>query len=215
MALKNKIRKIKYLVFDLIPLRKSIILGKWHSERQCSPPSPHFVKQGLLLRHGTKGSTWIETGTHLGKTTKLIAKNFAGIHTIEPSPHFQAIAREIIGSLSNVTFYNGTSEECLESACTAVNGDVCFWLDGHHSGGLTFKGNSATPIIYELTTIEKFLSNYKTAAVFVDDVRHSHQNPLDYPCLNYYVEWANRNNLNWTIEHDVFIAKSKDLNVCP
>lgn len=137
------------------------------------------------------------------------------VHTIEPSSKCLSIARERIGGSANVTFYNGTSEEHFENACAAVDGDVCFWLDGHYSAGITFQGESNTPILHELTTLEKFLPFYSSVVVLVDDIRCSHLDSYHYPSLNYYVEWANRNNLNWIIELDSFIAKTRNLPMYP
>ena len=213
MNLKRKLLQIESFIRRSIP--KSIYLGKWYAREYCSPPSPHFVKQSVLLRHGTKESCWIETGTYLGSTTKILAKEFKSVHTIEPSSQCLAIARQNNSNSDNITYYNGTSEEFFESACATICGDACFWLDGHYSSGITFQGDTVTPITHELTIIERCSSHFSSIVVFIDDIRCSHLEPANYPSLNYYVEWANRNNLNWIIEHDIFIAKSKNLTVYP
>jgi len=207
--------KIKITTQNLLHIRKSIELYKWYSRTHCAPPAPHFVKQGVLLRHGIKNCTWIESGTYLGSTTKLLATIYFHVHTIEPSQKCLSIAKDYIGDLKNVTYYNGTSEDYIETACAAVGGDVCFWLDGHYSAGITFQGDDDTPIMHELAVIEKYLHRYRSVVVMIDDIRCSHLDDDHYPSLNYYVEWSNRNNLNWIIELDSFIAKSKDLDVYP
>ena len=196
-------------------IRKSISLYNWYSKTYCAPPAPHFVKQSLLLRHGIKNCTWIETGTYLGSTTKMLSSKYHHVHTIEPSQKCLSIAKDYIGSAKNITFYNGTSEDCIETACAAVEGDVCFWLDGHYSAGITFQGDADTPIVHELATIGKYLNRYRSVVLIIDDIRCSHLDSDHYPSLNFYVEWSNRNNLNWTIEHDSFIAKSRNLEVYP
>ena len=124
-----------------------------------------------------------------------------------------SIAKNYIGDAKNITFYNGTSEDHIETACAAVQGDVCFWLDGHYSAGITFQGDADTPIVQELAIIEKYLNRYRSVVVIIDDIRCSHLDSDHYPSLNFYVEWSNRNNLNWIIELDSFIAKSRNLEV--
>ena len=211
--LQTLLRKI--IPEPFLRFRKSVALYKWYSKNYCAPPAPHFVKQGVLLRHGIKNCTWIETGTYLGLTTKLLASKYFHVHTIEPSQKCLSIAKDYIGDNKNITFYNGTSEDCIKIACAAVDGDVCFWLDGHYSAGITFQGDADSPIMHELAVIEKHLNRYRSFAVMIDDIRSTHIDSDHYPSLNFYVDWSNRNNLNWIIEHDLFIAKSKDLDVYP
>ena len=210
-------RQLKSLFNSIIPkrIREAYLLHEWGQTAGYAPPSPHFVKQAVLLRHGIKDCTWIETGTFLGSTTKLLAQNFKSVHTIEPSAECLAIARRNTKNDSNITFYNGTSEDYFEQACGSVNGDICFWLDGHYSAGITYQGEQDSPILHELSTIEKYLHKYHLVVVIVDDIRCSHLNSEDYPSLNFYVEWANKNNLQWIIEHDAFIAKSAGLAMYP
>lgn len=64
-------------------------------------------------------------------------------------------------------------------------------------------------------SIENNLTRYEKVAVLVDDIRcfdPAVPEYADYPDLNYLVDWARRNKLNWHIEHDIFIAKSKYLS---
>lgn len=217
MTAKHQLRTLLRSITPepLLRIRQNIALYNWYSKTHCAPPAPHFVKQGVLLRHGIKNCTWIETGTYLGSTTKLLASKYFHVHTIEPSQKCLSIAKDYLGGLKNITYYHGTSEDCIETACAAVAGDVCFWLDGHYSTGITFRGNTDTPIMHELAVIEKHLSRYRSVVVMIDDVRCSHLDSDHYPNLNFYVDWSNRNHLNWIIEHDAFIAKSKNLDVYP
>ena len=168
-----------------------------------------------MLRHGIKNSIWIETGTYLGSTTKLLSTHYQHVHTIEPSGKCLKMAQERIGIRENITYYNGTSEEYFDKICRDIAGDICFWLDGHFSAWITFKGDQDTPIKNELHSIQKYLQNYSSVVVFIDDIRCSHLDPENYPSLDYYVDWAKLNNLNWTIELDCFIAKTKSLKMYP
>ena len=209
----NFFLRLRSCVYNRIP--KSIFLGKWYSSKKCGPPAPHFVKQSMLLRHGIPNSTWVETGTYLGSTTKLLSSHYKHIHTIEPSEKCLQMAKVRIGRRENITYYNGTSEEYFSEICQKISGEICFWLDGHFSSGITFKGIQDTPIKNELSTIARYLNRYKSVVIFIDDIRCSHIDPKNYPSLDYYVQWAKENNLIWSIELDCFIAKSKHIKMYP
>ena len=218
MQIRNKILKgqkllkiyFRLISLDIFNLYKLFNLYKWYKLNKFSPPSPPFVKRQVLLRHGIKNSTWIETGTFKGETTKFLAKNFPLIHTIEPSKELLIRAKSKLSNFKNIIFHNGTSEECFEAACNSVKGDVSFWLDGHFSSGNTFKAVISTPIKHELNVIQNKLKDFSNLVVIIDDLRCSYRENSDYPELDFYVNWAKSNNLLWYIEHDIFIMKSKD-----
>ena len=200
--LKTKFGSIYY---DLHRLRKLFI---WLKKERCTSPSPHFVKQSVLLRHAVDNATWIETGTYLGSTTAILSERFPIVHTIEPSNECLQIARQNLKAFKNIIFHNRTSEECLESICKSLTGDICFWLDGHYSAGITFQGDKETPIIYELETISKYISQFNNVVILIDDIRCSHIDKENYPSIDFYVDWAKSNNMLWNIEQDIFIIKN-------
>ena len=123
MNQSNFLKKLKsYLKRYLAPLAlnfknriksKKNILYKWYKEEKCAMSPPLIVKQAILLRQGIPESTWVETGTHLGETTKFLANNFKAVHTIEPSELYLDIAKKYIGKKNNVSYHFGTSEECF------------------------------------------------------------------------------------------------------
>jgi hypothetical protein len=179
------------------------------------PPAPHFIKQSILLRHGIPGSVWVETGTHYGSTTKVLSKAFAGVHTIEPSQELYNEASDELEKLNNVFRYLGTSEAHFASILNRLSGDVCFWLDGHFSGANTYQGAKDTPIRHELEALKSRLPELGPVVVFIDDIRLSHTQLIDYPSLDFYVDWSRSCDLNWLIENDIFIAKSRVLPAYP
>ena len=77
--------------------------------------------------------------------------------------------------------------------------------------GITFKGVVDTPIIFELDTIKKYLGNFSNTVILIDDIRSSHIDKENYPPLSFYVNWANSVDMDWIIELDSFIIKSKGL----
>lgn len=181
------------------------------SKRGYAAPSPHFIKQGCLLRNGLPEATWVETGTFLGQTTQLLAKHGTQVYSIEPEPKLFARARALFSQCGNVDILNGTSEEVFPALLPRIKGDVNFWLDGHYSAGITFKGAQDTPILDELECISRNIDNFGRICVLVDDIRCF--NPrlpeyATYPPLDALVAWATRHKLDWHIEHDIFIAKT-------
>ena len=52
-----------------------------------------------------------------------------------------------------------------------ISGDVCFWLDGHFSGGDTFQGATDCPIEAELAAIDAHLDRLGKVSILIDDIR--------------------------------------------
>lgn len=177
--------------------------------RKYAPPSPSFVKRAVLLRNGLPNCLWVESGTYLGHTTRVLASCSAQVISIEPDVNLFGKARSKFKKVKNITLVNGLSEDLLPGILADLRGNVCFWLDGHFSEGVTFRGPQDTPIRVELATIGRFLSNFDKVVVFVDDIRmfESATKSPEYPPLNFLVNWANSNGFSWKIEQDIFVAR--------
>ena len=188
---------------------RPFILWNWYCSRQCTNPPPSIIKHKILLRQGIKFANWIETGTFMGETTKVLSKNYPRVHTIEASEECLQIAKRYVGRKSNITFYQGTSEDLFESILQKQKGSINIWLDAHFSSGKTYKGSNLSPIISELLSISKNINKFDQIAVFVDDIDCHFFDPKSYPKIDYYVNWANNNKLVWLIENNIFIAKTK------
>ena len=188
---------------------KPYILLDWYYRRQCTNPPPSIIKHKILIRHGIKNANWIETGTFIGETTKVLSKNFPRIHTIEASKECLQIAKRYVGRKSNVNFYLGTSEDLFDSILQKQKGCINIWLDAHFSSGITYEGSNLSSIISELLSISKNINKFDQIAVFIDDINGYFFDSKSYPKIDYYVEWANNNKLKWLIENGIFIAKTK------
>jgi hypothetical protein len=176
-----------------------------------APPAPHFVKQRIISTNSIKTGNWIETGTYLGSTTKKLAKHGASVFSIEPQTELYEYNLQRFRNRSNVRLFHGSREECFPAVIKLINSPTNFWLDGHYSGGDTFKGATTTPVLMELDQIALHMNEIGKLAVFVDDVRcfyPGYSSSEDYPHVNFLVEWANALGLNWKIEHDIFIASN-------
>lgn len=186
-------------------------LSKWQ-ERGFESPAPASVKESVLNRHRFPQATWIETGTWKGHTTTALS-NFGGkVFTIEPEPRLFEAAKAMFASDPNVTCVLGTSEQVFDEICTQISsGPVNFWLDGHYSGSKTFRGHTDTPVKLELESISRHLPRLVSVCVLIDDVRCFASRDArfeDYPPLDDLVYFAKENGLVWSIEHDIFIARS-------
>lgn len=185
---------------------------EWES-RRFAAPSPHFIKQAVLLRHALTDPIWVETGTYRGETTQLLAGHAQRVYSIEPEMTLYAEAVKNFKHHANVELINGTSEDVFPLLLPKLSGNICFWLDGHYSGNETFKGPLDTPIVQELDFVAEHLPRWEKAVVLIDDIRlftggiHAYG---AYPTLGYLADWASRNALDWQIEQDIFIAKKKD-----
>lgn len=209
-ALRGMLRRLGEVVTLSPPRRQRDLLTEWE-RRGFTAPSPHSVKQAVVLRNGLHGGTWIETGTYLGDTTERLADVALKVYSIEPEPTLCSNARHRLQHLHNVEILNGTSEDLLPSLVPTLQGEVSFWLDGHYSGNGTYKGPHDTPIAFELAVVAANLHRMTRVVVMVDDVRlftgevHSYG---PYATIDELVNWARESRLRWHIEQDIFIART-------
>ncbi len=186
-----------------------IQINKW-VRSDFSPPSPSFVKRRVLKREGIPQGAWIETGTYLGGTTKLLAGISSQVVSIEPSQWLHHHASRRLRRFRNIELLYGTSEDMLEKALTAIKGKTLnLWLDGHYSAGATYQGENETPIMRELEIVARHAHRFESLTIFVDDIRcftpGSHRD-RNYPLLEVLPDWCRRNGAHWKIEQDIFIA---------
>ena len=59
----------------------------------------------------------------------------------------------------------------------------------------------------ELSYIENSFKNFKKINILIDDIRFFRGKFQNYPNINYLTDWCEKNNLEWKIEQDIFIAK--------
>ncbi len=203
--------KSDHLKFWLKVAKRNLIPEslKWRRSN-FSSPSPQHVKIKVLKSRSLPNSTWIETGTYLGDTTSKLAKIANRVITIEPQPELGLFASSRLKRKKNVEVINSTSERCIEKVLEGISGPTCFWLDGHYSGDVTFQGTEVSPISAELSAISSYLTKNKVV-VLVDDFRlFVNSATTGYPPQSTLIDWASENNLSWTVEHDIFVAKSRD-----
>jgi hypothetical protein len=201
--------KSEYLKFWLKVVKRNLIPESYNWRRSnYSPPSPQHVKIKVLKSHSIPSATWIETGTYLGDTTSKLARIAKKVISIEPQSELSVFASTRLRSKKNVEVINATSESCIAKVLKEVSGPTCFWLDGHYSGDVTFQGFEISPILKELDAISNYLISNRVI-VFVDDFRlFADSVATGYPEHLTLLNWARENGLTWTVEQDIFIAKS-------
>ncbi len=150
--------------------------------------------------------TFIETGTYLGDTTHNAATIFEHVHTIELGDDLYHAAHERFKDNSNVFVYHGDSVTVLQKIIPTTKGKLLFWLDAHHSGGIT-AGADRDPLFDEIKSIET--SGITNAIILVDDIRgwgpHVHKIHDAILKIN--------NNYTFTIFGDIAIAFAPEEDV--
>ena len=166
----------------------------------------------MLGRHLSAGNAWIETGTYRADTALFLARSARQVVTIEPSPSLAAYSRRRLKGVTNVTLIDQDSEHALPAVLNQVRGPVSFWLDGHYSGGVTFRGQQETPIEIELELVDRALNHLDLEAILIDDFRLFGPSPTcceGYPPRDFLVDWARGRGFNWDVESDIFIIRKR------
>jgi hypothetical protein len=207
--IKSLVKKITVLYIFYRFLRRKCSLYNWAKDG-FNRPSPWTVKHSVLNRYSLNNSTWIETGTFHGETTKFLSRISNGVISIEPDETLYSQAVSKFLGVENIVLINSTSEEVFDHIVGKLSGNVNFWLDGHYSGPGTFKATQETPIVFELNTISKYRNNFQNILVLIDDFRLFSVDE-EYPKKEFLVEWANLNGFSWTVEHDIFIISSSSI----
>ena len=173
-------------------------------------PSPYAIKYQVLKKYGIKETSWIETGTYLGETTRFLAKNYPSVLSLEPSiPHFQYGLSKFRKN-RKIKLINKTSEEFFETALLSFNEKLNIYLDGHASGDGTFTGVSRTPVRHELEMIAMHRLKFNELFVAIDDFRVFKDTEGTYPTNHFLVDFCKLNGFDWTVEQDIFLFWSRE-----
>ena len=206
---------MKSIIKKLLPkkLRKILVellqMQQWRA-RGYLENAPQLVKQNLFVKYGVPQAQWVETGTFLGETTDFLSNSYSFVYSVEPEKELYKNAMKKFLN-QNVELFNGVSEDVMPSLLLRLKGDINFWLDGHYSAGVTFKGNKNCPVEEELIAIKNNLLNFTKVSILIDDVRcflPTNTIYSDYPSIDFLVDWARVNNFNWRVEQDVFVMRN-------
>jgi hypothetical protein len=184
-------------------------------KRNFNPPSPDFIKHQIIKNNNLTNSIWIETGTYYGETTNILSKISNKVITIEADKRLFQLATNKFKNYDNIEIVNERSENILDKILreNIHIKNVCLYLDAHlctdHiTGSSTYgKEDSGTPIMKEMSIIEKDIINREKLVVLIDDIRLFDKKFQNYSSKNELVTWCKKNKFEWEIEHDIFIAK--------
>jgi Ribosomal RNA adenine dimethylase len=116
-----------------------------------------------------KASTFIETGTYLGVTTKRCAPHFDKVFTIELDKNLAEQAAVFLSNNQNVKVLQGDVLVQLPEILNQDVDNVLVFLDAHFSKGITACGDLPEPAIEELIILSKFSD--KISGIIIDDFR--------------------------------------------
>jgi hypothetical protein len=139
-----------------------------------------WFSRNLMEWCSAKALNFIETGTHIGNTTKLASIFFNRVLSVEMDDELFSSAQERFQYTTNVTLWHGTSSKALPEMLKQIGDEVCvFWLDSHP---MTPIEGTKAPILDELNII-KSLSACKNHIILIDDYPYFKSGAPGYPTL--------------------------------
>lgn len=147
-----------------------------HSESIDDASIPRPLAQIMIaIKDQYNIGYFIETGTNLGKTAEWASENFELVKTIEFSDNIYNKATNRRGSIENIDFIKGKSQNELKNIVPELNSRSIFYLDAHTGGCWASEEETDVildtnidpcPIIDEITAIGSGDNNH---FIFIDD----------------------------------------------
>lgn len=113
-------------------------------------------------------TTFVETGTHKGRTAEWASGHFEKVFTIEGSDVWFQRTQPRLAPLGNVSMLFGQSAEVLPPLVAQLTGPALFWLDAHWSGRQTAGADQQCPLLGEIAAINQSPLDH---FVLIDDAR--------------------------------------------
>ncbi|MDE6847620.1 MAG: hypothetical protein K2J99_17870 [Lachnospiraceae bacterium] len=186
------------------------------SLRITFPNKPPQEYKHYVIRHYAKKyhcNKLIETGTYLGDTLFRLRKKFAELYSVEVVEDIYNNNQARFENINNVHLYLGDSALRLKDMIKDANTQdsiLCFWLDGHYSGGITgMGGDKSCPIYEELNTIFTMLQN-KKFVILIDDAGDF--NGTAYPDIDEvkkYIENIGKGEYDIQVKSDIIRVVSR------
>lgn len=167
-------------------------------------------RREVLLTYGRMFNlqVFIETGTNTGDTPWALMHAFVDLYTIELDETLFQDANNRFVQQPNVHVIHGDSTYVLPQILAKINVPALVWLDGHHSGGATARGDLDTPVVQEL---EALFADTRKHVILVDDARIFKGQPEhddephyhDYPSCEWVQEQAEANGYDYLLLDDI------------
>lgn len=136
-----------------------------------------------------KLKTFIETGTYLGATTKIMAALMEKCITVELDMALYNRAVDQFKDMPHVICFQGNSGRLISKILAELSTPALFWLDAHYSGGMTADAGY-DPLLEELDAIVRH--KVKQHVILIDDARiHDIETVTRYSFPNYKVQVKN------------------------
>ena len=172
-------RTFIYSIYRQLADRK--VLRDWQARGRPAPP-PQFIKQRTVKEYARRFhiNTFVETGTYLGDMVHACRNTFRRIFSVEVDGQLYQRAQDRFRNMAHISIVHGDSADLLHVILETVTSPCLFWLDGHHSGGITGRGRQDTPIRRELDCI--LAHRVAGHVILIDDAR-CFTGHNDYPTL--------------------------------
>ena len=132
----------------------------------------HLLEEELQQYANGIYKNFVETGTYKGETSRLAARCFNNVYTIEIVPELYqlSVQHALDENFTNIHPYLGDSIVHLPSICAQLSEPSIFFLDAHQSGPDTSNNGKWVPLLEEIDII---LDNITEDAhlFIIDDVR--------------------------------------------
>lgn len=179
-------------------IRQRRALRHWERNGRILPP-PHIVKQRTVKEYAAEFSLdiLVETGTYLGAMIDATRDTFGRIYSIELDGALYRRARKKYRRFDHISVFNGNSSQVLGDVLAAIREPCLFWLDAHHSGVLTARGELESPIVQEVGQI---LRHPVVDHVILIDDAHAFVGQGGYPTLAELRNEVGSWHPDWTFE---------------
>ena len=163
----------------------------------------------LALQREFSITRFLETGTHLGRTTAWAAEHFEEVVTIEASEELYRAAMLEHAQLRNVRWVYGDTRTVLPAELERLSAPAIVWLDSHWSGGVTYGDDAECPLLDEIGAL---LASPYEHHLFIDDARlflappPAPHDPAQWPTLTQVVSALADGRLEIVVFEDTFVA---------
>jgi hypothetical protein len=139
----------------------------------------------------------VETGTHRGVQTKIMADTFKTVHAIELSKFYCEETKKACKNFNNVTVHNGSSVDLLPKVIREINSSpALFYLDAHYCSLNPPIPVSEFPLWKELEIIKRkkgkniiMIDDVQNFGILRDDLKLKND-VISKNILQTSIEWA-------------------------
>ena len=153
----------------------------------------------------TSDAVVIETGTYLGDSADLFSKKFSKVVTFERDPELANRAAKRFQNRPNVKVVEGSTRDTFEKNIPSSETPCIFWLDAHHSGGITAGADDPCPLLHELDVIFAKRKIFNTILI-IDDVREMIGGASQWPTLVEVCATLHKNGFNGIFFDDTLVV---------